>query len=451
MLFILFFSIICRLPTSTFLSLVRLLCRYYSLCGQYAKALRLFIQCGDREIDAAIDVVGRSQNESLTHQLIDFLVGEKDGVPKDPNYIYRLYLALKKYEDAAKTALIIARQEQDLGNYQLAHSVVVETIRQLEDSGIKVPLQLRQTFVLLHSYILVKSLAKRNDHEGAARLLLRIVQNVSKFPLHVVQILTSTVIECQRAGLKASSYENAAVLMRPEYRPLIDPNLKRKIEAIVRRRYAQGDEAAEATSSCPVSNQPIPQSQLECPTTRDALPMCVVTGRHMTLDDWCFCPVSKFPALYSEYKRYIEEELRSQGGDALSGSSGNGDYKPERSRPSSPQSKAAGVAKALSVPDPVLGKSVSISDLKLASAEEATKYIQRYNNVIEKKEKVAGEAAAKGEANADGEGAEATAATATAAADKAAEGGAAGKSSKGGQKASKSKIERARRNRNRKA
>ena len=81
--------------------------RFYSLCGQYSRALKLFIQCGDKEIDAAIEVVGRSQNENLTHQLIDFLVGEKDGVPKDQNYIYRLYLALKKYEDAAKTALII--------------------------------------------------------------------------------------------------------------------------------------------------------------------------------------------------------------------------------------------------------------------------------------------------------------------------------------------------------
>ena len=37
-------------------------------------------------------------------------MGEKDGVPKDQNYIYRLYLALKKYDDAAKTALIIGEE-----------------------------------------------------------------------------------------------------------------------------------------------------------------------------------------------------------------------------------------------------------------------------------------------------------------------------------------------------
>ncbi len=122
------------------------------MCGHYPRALKLFLQCGDREIDAAIEVVGKANSDTLTHQLIDFLVGEKDGVPKDPNYIYRLYMALKKYEDASKTALIIARQEQDMGNYNLARTVVYETIRQLEDCDINVPLQMRAQFIALHSY-----------------------------------------------------------------------------------------------------------------------------------------------------------------------------------------------------------------------------------------------------------------------------------------------------------
>lgn len=408
------------------------------------------MQCGDREIDSAIEVVGKSQNESLTHQLIDFLVGEKDGVPKDPNYIYRLYLALKKYEEAAKTALIIARQEQDLGNYSLAHSVVVETIRQLEDAGMKVSLTLRQNFVLLHSYILVKNLVRRGDHDGAARLLLRIAQSVSKFPLHMVQLLTSTVIECQRAGLKASAYDYAAMLMRPEYRPNIDPNLKRKIEAIVRRRYTQGEEVAELTSACPVSGQQIPMTQLECPTTRDALPMCVVTGRHMVLDDWCFCPISKCPALYSEYVRYIEEELHAQAQAAAGpGLLTNGDGESKVSSPGGPAAaspnaaKKAGLNKSLSVPDPVMGKSVSLSDLVMATPEEAQRYIQRYNNVIDKKDEKKKEGSA-GSGKAGEEGA-----TASGKNDDLLDDGesspAPAKKSSGGQKASRGKIERARR------
>lgn len=350
--------------------------RFYSLCGQYQKALKLFLQCGDKEIDAAIDVVGKSQNESLTHQLIDYLVGDKDGVPKDPNYIYRLYIALRKYEDAAKTALIIARQEQDMGNYALAHSVIVETIRQLEDEGIKVSLNLRTNFVLLHSYILVKRLVKSGNHSGAARMLLRVAQSVSKFPLHSVPILTSTVIECQRAGLKASSYEYAVMLMRPENRSVIDQNLKRKIEAIVRRKSQNVDDSPEETSPCPISGQMIANTQLECPSTRDALPMCVVTGRHMVLDDWCFCPVSKFPALMTEYIRYIEAEMESI--PTPTPSTDDGDE---------PETKSArGSIQKTHALDPVLGKPVTVADLKRTPPEDAMKYIQRYNNVKDEKE-----------------------------------------------------------------
>ena len=351
------------------------------MCGQYAKALKLFIQCGDREIDAAIEVVGKSQDEALTRQLIDFLLGEKDGMPKDPSYIYRLYMALKKYEEAAKTALIIARQEQDMGNYSIAHGVVFETIRSLEDAGMQVSLQLRQHFVLLHSYLRIKGLVKAGDHMGAAQMLLRVAQNVSKFPAHTVNILTSTVVECARAGLKASAYEYAVVLMRPEHRPNIDANLKKKIEAIVRRRTEEKTEQQDEESACPVSGQMIPVTQLESPATRDALPMCVVTGRHMLLDDWCFCPVSKCPALFSAYKRYIDSEREA--------------FRLQQEENNVPMSERV-QATAL---DPVKGKPVESSDLRLASAEEALKYIKLYNNVLpEKKKKTA-----EGEVE-DGEG-----------------------------------------------
>lgn len=106
--------------------------KYYAMCGQYSRALKFFLQCGDREIDAAIDVVAKSQNDNLTHQLLDFLMGEKDGIPKDQNYQYRLWMARKRYDEAVKSALVIVRSEQELGNYQASHAVVFETIRRLE-------------------------------------------------------------------------------------------------------------------------------------------------------------------------------------------------------------------------------------------------------------------------------------------------------------------------------
>ena len=76
--------------------------------------------------------------------------------------------------------------------------------------------------------------------QGAARMLVRVARNITSFPRHVVPILTSTVVECQRADMKSTAYEYAAMLMRPEYRDDINPAYKRKIEAMVRKRDRWG-------------------------------------------------------------------------------------------------------------------------------------------------------------------------------------------------------------------
>ena len=72
--------------------------------------------------------------------------------------------------------------------------------------------------------------------QGAAHMLVRVARNISRFPRHVVPILTSTVVECQRANLKSTAFEYAAMLMRPEYKNDINPAYKRKIETLVRKR-----------------------------------------------------------------------------------------------------------------------------------------------------------------------------------------------------------------------
>jgi WD repeat-containing protein 19 len=110
---------------------------------------------------------------------------------------------------AAKTAVIIGRQEQDLGNYKVAHSILFETYRDLRTQNIRVPQTLARALLLLHSYLLVKRLVRRGDHDGAARMLIRVSRSISKFPTHVVPILTTTVIECQRARLKKSGASHA--------------------------------------------------------------------------------------------------------------------------------------------------------------------------------------------------------------------------------------------------
>jgi hypothetical protein len=73
------------------------------------------------------------------------------------------------------------------------------------------------------------------------------------------------------------------------------------------------NEPPKETSPCPISGVMLPVTTLMCPTTGDQLPMCIISGKHMVLDDWCFCPNSKFPALYSEYVRYIRESTKRNG------------------------------------------------------------------------------------------------------------------------------------------
>lgn len=307
-------------------------------------------------------------------------------------------MALKKYDDAAKTALIIARQEQDMGNYTLAHSVVTETIRKLEDDGVRVPLQLRSLFVLLHSYLLAKRLAKKGDHQNAARMLLRVAENISKFPTSTVPILTSTVIECHRSGLKHSSYEYALVLMRPEHRSLIEPTIKRKIEGIVRRRVANNEDIIEELTPCPISGQMIPASQLSCPTTRDALPMCIITGKHLVIQDWTFCPNSKLPALYSEYVRYIQEDYSA---NQIKVRNSHTEETVSEEPPAPVYSPHA------SSVDPILNLPIAVADLEKTSPAEALKYIQRYNNVKEEKGQGQGEDKKAAKDSGNGSGAEA--------------------------------------------
>ena len=58
--------------------------------------------------------------------------------------------------------------------------------------------------------------------------------NIPFSPSDDVQILTTTVLQCLKAGLPVSAHKAAVMLMRPEYRPKIDPKYKRKIENVVR-------------------------------------------------------------------------------------------------------------------------------------------------------------------------------------------------------------------------
>ncbi|KAH8960318.1 hypothetical protein BDL97_06G126400 [Sphagnum fallax] len=262
------------------------LARYYESMESYEKACALFEKCGEPKqalhlylhwgtatgIELAIELVGRLRCDALTSQLLDYLTGEMDqGVEKGPKYLFQLHTVLGNYEQATKAALLIAHQEQEMGNYKMAHQQLLGFCKVLQAQKRCVPLELSKQLMLLHSYILVKTLIRLGDHRSSARMLIRVARHISKFPAHVTPILISTVIECQRSGLKRTAFEYASMLMRPEYRSAISVAYKRKIENIVRK--PEKTEEEESLAPCPTCSLEIPETQLDCPACCCTIPV----------------------------------------------------------------------------------------------------------------------------------------------------------------------------------
>nr|CAD7410647.1 unnamed protein product [Timema poppensis] len=288
--------------------------KYYFHAGEYQKALKNLmnvVKANSEDTEAislAIDVVGAANDDFLANQLIEFLLGESDNIPKDPKFLFRLYMARRQYREAAKTAIIIANEEQINGSYRNAHDVLFGMYQELRRNNIKIPTEMQANLTLLHSYILVRLHVRRGEHLKGARMLIRVANNISKFPSHIVPILTSTVIECSRAGLKSSAFSYAAMLMRPEYRPHIDPKYAKKIEAVVRKPSRGSQEEVEPETPCPYCDSPLPESELNCGQCKTTVPFCLVTGRHIVKDDMTACPNCDFPAIFSELRIILESE-----------------------------------------------------------------------------------------------------------------------------------------------
>ena len=58
---------------------------------------------------------------------------------------------------------------------------------------------------------------------------IMLIEDVIKFIfVDIVQILTSTVIECQKSGLCNSAFNYATMLLRAEYRDQIDTKYRKR-------------------------------------------------------------------------------------------------------------------------------------------------------------------------------------------------------------------------------
>ena len=71
-------------------------------------------------------------------------------------------------------------------------------------------------------------------------------------------------------------------------------------------RRPNKDEKDEELSPCPFCSEMLPITDLDCPSCKNSIPYCIVTGGHMTLDNWSYCPSCRFPALHSKFGQYLE-------------------------------------------------------------------------------------------------------------------------------------------------
>ncbi|XP_050681602.1 WD repeat-containing protein 19 [Leptidea sinapis] len=289
--------------------------KFYFHSGDYNKAMSHLLKSGGTEeeeneaITIAIDTAAASDDEKLSRRLIEFLLGETDGNPRDPRHLFRLYMAKKQFTEAAKTAVIISVSEMSGGRYRAARDVARGLCAALRARSLPVPRDLRRTVAVLHAYILVRTHVRNGRHDLAARLLLRTASDVSFFPTqqHQVSILTSTVIECGRAGLKHQAYHWARVLMQPEYRSQIDSKYTKKIESVV-RHTPRGAPAPEPSTPCAACGAQLAAHELRCTHCETELPFCIATGLHIVKEDLTACPECDFPAIMTELVEVLREE-----------------------------------------------------------------------------------------------------------------------------------------------
>ncbi|GAB0091086.1 WD repeat-containing protein 19 [Sergentomyia squamirostris] len=290
--------------------------KYYFLARMYSKALKHLLKASafsneeNTALSLAIDCVATANDDHLTSQLIEFLLGETDGVPKDPKLLFRLYMAKKEFREAAKAAVIIANQEQLAGKYRAAHNLLFSMYQELRRNNLAIMADMRGSLILLHRYILVRIHVQLGDHLQAAKLLVQVATNISQFPSHVVPILTSTVIECHRAGLRASAFTFASTLMRPEYRGLIDEKYSRKVEGIVRKAprgvKELSDEATLEMTPCAVCGVQLLSMETTCHQCKTTLPICIATGQHLVAEGIVACPECDFPGMKEPMRRVFE-------------------------------------------------------------------------------------------------------------------------------------------------
>uniref|UniRef100_A0A5S6PZ42 WD repeat-containing protein 19 n=1 Tax=Trichuris muris TaxID=70415 RepID=A0A5S6PZ42_TRIMR len=292
--------------------------KFYLKAGNYETAFDYLMKdpSDSSSLKLALHCAASSKDERMISTLLDCLTGKSDRAPKSLKHLFQFYVLLERFNDAAKVAVSLAREKQREGQYRLARDLLFNFHQTLKKKHVTIPFELNETLMLLHTYLLVKRLIKRKEHSQAARLLIRISENINDFSAHVVKIFTLTAIECWRSELQQSAYKWATAVVRPDYRSQVEESYRNTILTIVRKRGNK--EEPEVETPCPYCGALLPETQLHCPRCKNTIPFCIASGKHLTSSDLTVCPKCQFLAIYAEFKKLITSEGRcSMCGEAI--------------------------------------------------------------------------------------------------------------------------------------
>ena len=203
---------------------------------------------------------------------------------------------MQQFDEASSMALKISDDYRLRGEYKPSRDILFDVIYQLQKHEITVSNEMKQSLMIVHSYLLIKPHRDKNK-VIAALLLRRLSKYISKFPAHAANLLVMGVVECSRVGMKKSAFEIATKVLQPEYEGKVKPEVLKKIQTTVRRKDMS--EIEEEKTKCPVCGVGVPISELYCGSCKSNLPYDSFSGMHMVREDWCECPHCKFPCSFA--------------------------------------------------------------------------------------------------------------------------------------------------------
>jgi len=196
------------------------------------------------------------------------------------------------------------------------------TIKNLRDKPKRtIPNPLYQGLKIIHFLKIAKLHSSFGNSEMAARLFKTVYNHYEDFPqrkyfainiscgssiryrfvysmqksLHLIWywiiteaigILTSTIIENYKCGLKDTAISACYIIMKPEYRRELAPEFKEKFEFIVRKYGKSKTESVDIDdliSACPNCSSDLPNYDLHCNICSTEIPYCIVSVRNMVV------------------------------------------------------------------------------------------------------------------------------------------------------------------------